>query len=481
MSRCLQLSLFAIALGNSLSFVPSVGKFFRPSSLSMIATTDITMPALSSTMTEGKIVAWSKKVGDKVSAGDVLLIVESDKADMDVESFEDGYLAAIYTPEGASAAVGATVAVLVGSVADIASIGSAPPSVVAPVAVAPAVAAAAPVQTIAAAPVSATLSVDKFEQVTMPALSSTMTEGKVVSWSKKIGDKISSGDMVLIVESDKADMDVESYEEGFLAVILVGDGESAAVGSPVGLMAKTVADIPAVQAYAIALKAGSVSGSAPVADSAAVVPVVAAAVSVIAATSAAVFTPTEGLINATPQARKLAADNNLDLSKIKGTGNFGRVTPDDVLIAAGKKTVTAPAAVAVASTPVSVPTPPATSTLAAPAASKVAVKTLTESAPIYEGVVLMDGMQKAVAKNMEKTLSVPIFRVSRFDSGIDNRDFMMKFVIERETLVIILVLPRTRSIRFFISQSSFFVHLFLLYFTSSYLFPYFKAHFSYVS
>ena len=99
MSRCLQLSLFAIALGNSLSFVPSVGKFFRPSSLSMIATTDITMPALSSTMTEGKIVAWSKKVGDKVSAGDVLLIVESDKADMDVESFEDGYLAAIDTPD----------------------------------------------------------------------------------------------------------------------------------------------------------------------------------------------------------------------------------------------------------------------------------------------------------------------------------------------------------------------------------------------
>ena len=58
------------------------------------------MPALSSTMKEGKIVSWSKKVGDKVSAGDVLLVVESDKADMDVESFEDGYLAAINTKEG---------------------------------------------------------------------------------------------------------------------------------------------------------------------------------------------------------------------------------------------------------------------------------------------------------------------------------------------------------------------------------------------
>ena len=88
------------------------------------------MPALSSTMTEGKVVAWSKKVGEKVTAGDVLLIVESDKADMDVESFEDGYLAAIYTAEGDSAAVGATVAVIVENLADIASVSSKPPATI---------------------------------------------------------------------------------------------------------------------------------------------------------------------------------------------------------------------------------------------------------------------------------------------------------------------------------------------------------------
>lgn len=409
MGKFLQLSLFFATLGNVLSFVPSVGKFFRPSSISMVATRDITMPALSSTMTEGKIVAWSKKVGDKVSAGDVLLIVESDKADMDVESFEDGYLAAIYTPEGGSAAVGATVAVLVESVADIASVGSVQPTTAAPVAAAPTVAAAVPAPVVIAAAPSATLSSDKFEQVTMPALSSTMTEGKVVSWSKKVGDKISSGDMVLIVESDKADMDVESYEEGFLAVILVADGESAAVGSPVGLMAKTVADIPAVQAYAIALKAGGTTTSAPVAAAVAV----AAAVVPVVTLPPAAFTPTEGLINATPQARKLAAENNLDLSKIKGTGNFGRVTPDDVLIAAGKKTVPTPVAVAVPTPAIHAKTVTSTLAAPAPAAAKAATKVSIESAPILEGVVLMDGMQKAVAKNMEKTLSVPIFRVSR--------------------------------------------------------------------
>jgi pyruvate dehydrogenase E2 component (dihydrolipoamide acetyltransferase) len=87
------------------------------------------------------------------------------------------------------------------------------------------IAAVAPVAAAAvvAVPTAPAASAPQFEQVTMPALSSTMTEGKVVSWSKKIGDKITSGDMVLIVESDKADMDVESYEEGFLAAILVGE------------------------------------------------------------------------------------------------------------------------------------------------------------------------------------------------------------------------------------------------------------------
>ena len=74
--------------------------------------TDVMMPALSSTMTEGKIVSWAKNVGDKVEAGEVLLVVESDKADRDVESYDDGYLAAILTEEGDSAPVGKPVALI---------------------------------------------------------------------------------------------------------------------------------------------------------------------------------------------------------------------------------------------------------------------------------------------------------------------------------------------------------------------------------
>lgn len=258
---------------------PTVKSFFRNVRLSMVTTIDVAMPALSSTMTEGKIVSWNKKIGDKVNAGDVLLVVESDKADMDVEAFEDGFLAAIYTPEGGSAKVGAPVAALVANKDDVGKVGSAPS---APVASAPAPAAATPVP-VTAAPVSAGAMPAGSSAVNMPALSSTMTEGKIVSWSKKVGDKVASGDMVLVVESDKADMDVESYEDGFLAAIMVGDGQSAAVGAPVALLAATNEDIPAVQAYAASLKGGAPMAAAPAAVSAAAVSTPAAAPVAVAA------------------------------------------------------------------------------------------------------------------------------------------------------------------------------------------------------
>ena len=392
-------------------------------------------------MTEGKIVSWNKKVGDKISSGDVVLVVESDKADMDVESYEEGYLAKIITPEGDSAAVGSAVAILVADKADIGNVGNAPTT-----------AAAAPATPVAPAstPTSsapAGQAPTGMSSIMMPALSSTMTEGKIVSWSKKVGDKISSGDVALVVESDKADMDVESYEDGFVAAILVKDGESAEVGKPVALIAKTKEAIPGIQEYAASMKGGVVPPAAqPVASTSTSAAAPAAAASTPAAPAIlndgrvvasgyaqaqakaqnidlrtvspsrpdgyitskdlsgatpgapAAYTPTPGTINATPSARKFAAENGIDLSKVKGSGNFGRVTGDDVLIAAGKKTVPAPEPVAAA----------------APASSKPAGGAAASApAAVLDGVKPMDGMQKAVAKNMEKTLTVPIFRVSR--------------------------------------------------------------------
>ncbi|MEB3248089.1 MAG: biotin/lipoyl-containing protein, partial [Merismopediaceae bacterium] len=92
----------------------------------------------------------------------------------------------------------------------------------------------------------------------MPALSSTMTEGKIVSWTKSPGDKVAKGETVLVVESDKADMDVESFYEGYLATILVEAGQEAPVGAAIAYIAETEAEIAEAKA-----KAGSSSAPTP--------------------------------------------------------------------------------------------------------------------------------------------------------------------------------------------------------------------------
>ena len=165
--------------------------------------------SMSFNTTFGSIVFRTKGVGDKVSAGDIIMVVESDKADMDVESFEDGYIAAILVDDGETAAVGSTVAILVPNEADIANVvvGGDAPAAAEPAAASPA----------EAAPAAGADLPDGAAPVFMPALSSTMTEGKIVQWTKSEGDKISAGDILMVVESDKADMDVESFEEGSVA------------------------------------------------------------------------------------------------------------------------------------------------------------------------------------------------------------------------------------------------------------------------
>ena len=94
-------------------------------------------------------------------------------------------------------------------------------------------------------------------KITMPALSSTMKEGKVVSWLKSEGDAIEAGEAIMVVESDKADMDVEAFEDGFLAKIIVAEGEMAPVGEAVALIAESESDIDSVVA--------DFSGAAPAA------------------------------------------------------------------------------------------------------------------------------------------------------------------------------------------------------------------------
>jgi pyruvate dehydrogenase E2 component (dihydrolipoamide acetyltransferase) len=411
--------------------------------------TNIFMPALSSTMTEGKIVSWLKSEGDEVRAGEAIMVVESDKADMDVEAFEDGFLAKIVVGEGEQAEVGALVGVIVPNRADIASVQISSSSGVAT----PPSAGAATVAAPAAATPSATAAVPdcEFTRIDMPALSSTMKEGKIVSWLKAEGDAVSSGEAIMVVESDKADMDVEAFEDGFLAAIITGEGDSCSVGAPVAIIATSQDDIPTLKAYAATLVGGGSITASPAAAAPAVAVAAPLTVTKPKATTATAAS-SDGRIVASPLAKKRAAEAGLDLSTVVGTGPDGRITGADVekAIATGGTVSKSATTKSAESKPTWTPSPgviaatPTAKAFAKKAGLDIStikgtgnfgrvtiddVKAATgekkkqpakkktdsnESAPeLPDGLVPFTGMQKAVSNNMEKSLSVPIFRCSR--------------------------------------------------------------------
>lgn len=236
----------------------------------------------------------------------------------------------------------------------------------------------------------------------MPALSSTMTEGKIVSWVKSEGDKLSKGESVVVVESDKADMDVETFYDGILAAIVVGEGETAPVGAAIGILAETEDEIAEAKAKA-ASKSGASTPSAPPPSPAP------AATSTLAppkpAPAPAPAPVAEGPRKtvATPHAKKLAKQHKVDIESVVGTGPYGRITPADIEAAAGiapSKTNVGPAVV-VETTPAA--PPKATAAAAAPSSLPPPVPGST--------VVPFTTMQAAVSKNMVESLSVPTFRV----------------------------------------------------------------------
>ncbi len=228
-------------------------------------------------------------------------------------------------------------------------------------------------------------------EIFMPALSSTMTEGKIVSWQKSPGDKVEKGETVLIVESDKADMDVESFYEGFLATILIPAGESAPVGNTIALIAETPAEIEQAKQKASSQSA-TTTAPAPVAQAVAASSATTATVTVAPPTTAR-----NGRIVASPRARKLAKELNLDLATLTGSGPHGRIVAEDVQAASGRSTPVPTVQPQVA--PV-----PAVHKPLAPVPAPAAAVPLGEVAP-------MNSLQNAVVRNMTASLSVPVFRV----------------------------------------------------------------------
>jgi dihydrolipoamide dehydrogenase len=271
----------------------------------------ITMPQLSDTMTEGVVVTWEKQPGDKVERGDIVATVETDKAIMDVEVFKAGYLAGPLADIGATIAVGAALGYITDTPGDVA--------------IAAGEVVEEKVQTEMIPHHAGT-------PIVMPQLSDTMTEGVVVTWEKQPGDAIRRGDIVATVETDKAIMDVEVFQEGFLSGPIADVGSVVEVGHPMGFI---VDDAAKANDTGVTLGGDhkvkeSHKVVPPGADKPAHIPTPKSTPAQIAASGNQPPLPRVPGRPASPYARKVAAQLGVNLAGLAGSGPSGVIVAADV-------------------------------------------------------------------------------------------------------------------------------------------------------
>lgn len=339
----------------------------------------VTMPRLSDTMTEGTVATWLKKVGDKISEGDILAEIETDKATMEFESFNEGTLLHIGIQAGETAPVDSLLAIIGKEGEDISALlagGDAPAAAEAPKTDAP----AAEAKTETAAPAKAAAELPKgVIVVTMPRLSDTMTEGTVATWLKKVGDTVAEGDILAEIETDKATMEFESFNAGTLLYIGIQEGNTAPVDSLLAIIGPAGTDISGI---ADNYTAGG-AASAPAEETKA------APAAEKAPETAVADNSNGGRILASPLAKKIASDKGIQLNQVKGSGENGRIVKSDIEnftpSAQAQTTASAPAAKEEAS---------------APAAAKIFVP----AGEVYTEEIKNSQMRKIIAKRLAESL-----------------------------------------------------------------------------
>lgn len=283
----------------------------------------IKMPRLSDTMTEGVIASWQKQVGDVVKKGDLLAEVETDKATMELDSYKDGVLLYQGAAPGGKLKVDDLLAILGEPGEDISAL---IPGGTAASAPAPSTASES-LPPAAAAPAAFTrLDLSKIDEVVlMPRLSDTMTEGVIASWQKKVGEKVSKGEVLAEIETDKATMELESYKDGILLYQGAAAGEKIKVNDLLAIIGPEGFKIDEIVAAAKQIG----DAAAPVAAPAT------AATPAATATAPAAVAPAPEVVNtgrifASPLARRLAAERGIDLRYVKGSGDNGRIVKTDI-------------------------------------------------------------------------------------------------------------------------------------------------------
>lgn len=282
--------------------------------------TVVTMPRLSDTMTEGTVATWLKKVGDKISEGDILAEIETDKATMEFESFNAGTLLHIGIQEGETATVDSLLAIIGKEGEDISDL----------------IAGGASNNKKEEAKAE-----DKKEEkatsdskpkttelpkgvkvVTMPRLSDTMTTGTVATWLKKVGDKVNEGDILAEIETDKATMEFESFNEGTLLYVGIQEGETAPVDSVLAIIGPAGTDVSGIaDNYSNASESKEESKSEEKTSE---------SKKEETTTQTSSSSSNGGRIFASPLAKKIAEEKGIDLSQVNGSGENGRIVKSDV-------------------------------------------------------------------------------------------------------------------------------------------------------
>lgn len=283
----------------------------------------IRMPLLSDTMTEGVIVEWHKKVGDTVKADEPIADVETDKATMEVIPYVDGTLLYIGVEVGEAVPVSSVIAVIGEKGEDYEALlkaegadgASEQKSTEEPKE-------EQPVKKTEKAAPKESLPAD-VSVIRMPLMSDTMTEGTIVGWLKKVGDKVAADDPIAEVETDKATMEVIPYVEGKLIYIGVEEGDVVPVNQIIAIIADKDHDVDKLLSIIEAESSESTSATAAEPEK--------------ESSSAAQTQTTEeedfddgGRIKASPLAKRIAKDKGISLRQVEGTGDGGRIIKKDI-------------------------------------------------------------------------------------------------------------------------------------------------------
>ena len=289
----------------------------------------VNMPRLSDTMEEGTVASWLKKVGDKVEEGDILAEIETDKATMEFESFNEGTLLHIGVQEGETTRVDELLAIIGEEGEDISALLTNPTATEEPTTTKETTEEVVEVEAEAATETSTTEVPEGVIVVTMPRLSDTMEEGTVASWLKNVGDSVEEGDILAEIETDKATMEFESFNEGTLLYIGLQEGESANVDDLLAIIGPAGTDVSAVAAnFSVTATAATEPTSKEVVKETA--PVVKETPKAEPVTVATPVANTNGRLHISPLARKMANEKGIALNQLVGSGENGRIIKRDV-------------------------------------------------------------------------------------------------------------------------------------------------------